>query len=94
MRIRACSTWFRWSTPVEEDGNIFCVQMVERFDPDRNIDFAYGCDCGGSQPCVHVMMVKGQHCGWRPGVDPEVERTPGVCPRCGGPVVEIDVIGT
>lgn len=92
-RVRACLSWFRWASPVEEDGHLHMVRMVGRFDPSRNLDFAYACDCGEPQPCLHAMLVKGEHCGWRAEVDlDEPEKVRGTCPRCGGAVLELDEV--
>jgi hypothetical protein len=64
--------------------------MVEKFDPNVNIDFGYACDCGEHQPCIHVLSVKGTHCGWNPLIDHESGIVPDECPRCGSPIIEAE----
>ncbi len=86
--VRACTTWFHWTTSVEENGNVHLVRMVGKWDPQENVDFSYACDCGSDQPCLHVLIVKGQHCGWRSATDPEEETERGRCPRCDAAVIE------
>lgn len=92
--MRACATYVRWSKECTDAGETFTVRMLSPWDPRLVRDFTYSCDCPDFRrqpgPCVHVLTVKGYHCGWHQAFDAEEPGDdPDVCPRCGGPTTQI-----
>lgn len=92
-RRRACATFVKWSQRVEDGDVEHLVHMVTPWDPRLVRDFGYACNCKEFRTqvgaCVHILMAKGNHCGWHEAYDDERMGDPDVCPRCGGPTVEV-----
>jgi predicted Zn-ribbon and HTH transcriptional regulator len=67
--------------------------MIEPWDPRTGTDFRYSCDCEDYRAvgtCLHILSVKGHHCGWHQMFDAEEMADPCRCPRCGKETVEIE----
>lgn len=90
--MRACETFLVWSRIVQDDDGDHEVRLVTPEDPRLGVRFGYGCDCDGSQPCVHVLYAQGWHCGWHSvffkGLVPDGE----ACPQCGGRLVNVPYV--
>lgn len=89
MQVKACETFVTWSRSVEDEGEVHVVRLVTPEDPRLGVRFGYSCDCGEEQPCVHVLIAQGFHCGWHSEFWQESPTEDGRCPQCGGPLLDV-----
>jgi len=92
-RRKACTTYVKWSKEVQDGKSTFRVHLVTTWDPRLVHDFGYACNCPEfrTEPgaCVHILVVKGYHCGWHQAFDPEPLKDSAVCPRCENPTIDV-----
>jgi hypothetical protein len=97
IAVKACVSFGSWSQEVTEDDATYVVRLSAGRDPRVGVGFSYSCGCKEflTEPgtCLHVLLAKGDHCGWHQAFDPEVMdagRT--CCPRCGGPLMDVILV--
>ena len=86
--VWACRTYLKWTYDAEDDGLVYKVSLVSS----EGQNFKYVCNCKNYDgTCIHILSVKGFHCGWNEVYDSEEMAVDGICPRCGEMAVRIPV---
>ena len=98
IAVKACATFGSWTKEVEDDdGTTYVVRLAAGRDPKVGVGFSYSCNCNEfltePGPCLHVLLAKGEHCGWHQGFDPEpLDAGRSCCPRCGGSLMDVILV--